>query len=232
MPVSGIKGPPDSPMAAPAHIAPAIAHGNRQNEPLPRPSALPARVFYSAAYFYRSIPFTGGLLRIQSMPASATIAHAYRDEYRGHPCRVDQFYTPWQPVVSLTKSPDFALKRTGEIRGFLLLLTLCDLPDTLHAAEPLGNITTIYYDARTGAISAAGITYFKAFMEPVVRTPRRSGQERIGRDQKAVTVSQQLQQLPSKLTLNVVQQHLLNETITCLKAGLAGGDGDGLGTGV
>ena len=106
----------------------------------------------------------------------------------------------------------------GEIRGFLQSLTVCDLPDTHHAALPLGNITTIYYDSRTGTISPAGVTYFRAFLESVVQTLYAEAGRKELAAIKSGAVSQQLQQLPSKLTLNVVQQHLLNETMTCLKA--------------
>jgi len=106
-----------------------------------------------------------------------------------------------------------------ELAGFVQSLSDCNLPRTRHAAEQLGNINIIYTDRRTGVINAEGVTYFKATMEPIFRILNAEGGEK---ELIAITtgaVAQELLTLPSTVTLNDTQKHLLDETILCLQAG-------------
>jgi hypothetical protein len=111
-----------------------------------------------------------------------------------------------------------AVGYSEEIARFLQLLSECDLVDASNAASSLAN-WNIPYDARTGILSPASIAHFQAMMAPVSHSLVAEACRRNLIFIKPGAVSQQLRDLPSRLTLNDTQKQLLDETTLCLEAG-------------
>jgi len=106
-----------------------------------------------------------------------------------------------------------------EVEKFLASLIECELPKTHHVAQSLANIDTIPCTPHTKLIVSEGVSHCKAVVGTVERSLYQEASEKEVAAIISGAVSQELRNLPTRLTLNDTQSRLRDETILCIESG-------------
>jgi hypothetical protein len=105
------------------------------------------------------------------------------------------------------------------MQPFLKALLDCNLPRTHYVAQPLNNVISVPADPRTGFMTGSGIAHYKAVMAPILQSLYAEADEKELTAISRGAVSQQLRNLPDRITLNDTQSRLRDETVLCIEAG-------------
>ena len=109
----------------------------------------------------------------------------------------------------------------GEIPKFIQSLEKCELKTTLNAAKPLNEIYEIRYilNKRTGNMISQDMEKIRGYMQPIYETLYKEAGEKLVREINKGAISQEIQSLLTKMSLNEKQQILLTEMKVCLECG-------------